>query len=297
MGTKFTAEYLGHAKTLFDGIRTIREVAEKIGCNPDSLSKHLRATGFTIPKGKPVNAKRKKLPTKEIVSMYISGVSELEVAKHFGISRGAVRVRLVESGVKIRNQRESSLLSASRSTFEQRQNRAKAAQDARRGAKDTHNTLRLKAVSKSESFGITIGPGEDEFAEMLNANGINFIRQKPVDIYNVDFMVGGVAVELKSGTSNLSCAWGDKKSNRIKNINKRGHSVVYVCFRSIDAMIKSAKDIIALIDRVSGLPSGTCENWMIGCRLQDYTIIRNDMQQFTRVASSEKLVNTIRRIY
>ncbi|MFX3845475.1 hypothetical protein ACJBUB_10700, partial [Streptococcus suis] len=58
----FTADFLNHAATLFDGERTLKAVADILGVHPDNLSKHLRANGIPFVVGKSSSRKLNNLP-------------------------------------------------------------------------------------------------------------------------------------------------------------------------------------------------------------------------------------------
>jgi hypothetical protein len=193
---------LRHALEVFNSGGGLKEAAAAVEFHPDALSKFVRSRGHAIPKIERSSARRKDLPDAEIVALYVGGMSELEVANQFGVARDVVRRRLVEAGCEIRGQSAANIVSMNRMTAKQRQQRTQAAHDAVRGMKHSHDQLVRRAVNLSgHKIAAFTGPGEEEFDQALTSLGIKFSRQVPVDKYNIDFAIGHVAVELKSGTT------------------------------------------------------------------------------------------------
>lgn len=289
---KFTADLLDKAHAMLDGSTTLVSVAKRLGVNADSLSKALRSNGMEFTTPPPKGGQTKDLPSDLIVSMYLSGMSELEVSKHFGVTRGPIRRRLLQAGVEIRGKSEASTISASRATEKQRKERTKAANDALRGYTYSRQELINKSIAREGSPFGTEGKGEKELFDALCQIGMKPVRQKSVDIYNVDIFVRGVAVELKSGSANYGPTYTEKMNGRIKKIAEH-YPVMYICFTTVDAMMAILDEIVANINILSSQPPASGKYRMIGCRFQDYAIVRNERQQFARVDAPIKLHATI----
>lgn len=298
MSVKYSASFLNDAVKLFDGDRTLKEVSGILKCNPDNLSKALRANGISVPFGKKPSHNRKYLPENEIVELYTSGMSELAIAKALMVSRTLIRRILTAHGVKIRGKSEASFMATSQSSFEERQARAKAANEALRGRTYSHQECIKRAVSRSEKGSApgVEGVGEQEVYDFLVSLGFEVERQKACDIYNIDLVVGAVAVEIKSGASDVGPTFANKDSGRIKKISKSGFSVLYVCFTDLNALIASLDEIVVQIEQMRWNPPALGKYRVIGCRLQDYAIVRNERQQFSRIPAPIKLVNTLREV-
>lgn len=293
MRRKFTDAFLDDAIKLFSVEPGLKEVAQKLGVNADALSAKLRDRGFIIPKrpSKP----RKNLPNAKIVADYLAGKSELELSKEYGVARTAIRPRLLAAGIQIRGPRDAGLLSAATYTPEERKKRVQAAHDARRGSKASQQEQESRALAKFTRAGaVSIGVGEDVFAEQLQARGIDFIRQYPVGAYNIDFLVGNVAVELKSGTAASSYAFSEARQGRIKEISNAGFACIYVCFQTEETMLGNIDKIISLIHECSCLPSASSQYRVVWCRFKDCALGRNERQQFTRVEVPVELLCSTR---
>lgn len=277
-----------------DGM-TLKDAAIKIGVNPYLVSKLIRARGLVIPYPIRAGHEIKQLPDDLIISQYQSGISELELSKRFNIDRGTIRRRLIKNGVKIRNQSEANIVSMSTMTFEQRQNRTKSANNALRGSKQSIEGRIKRSIGIENTCGYEnmIGIGEKEFAELLTERGINFTRQKSVNIYSIDFAIGNVAVELKSGS--IGGHRKDKFSGRIKNLRESGYISLYICAKSIDALVLNIDYIISNINRLNINPSSIGEYWVIRCRIDNFARRRNELGQFACIPSAPKLFTSCRK--
>lgn len=288
----FTDEFVNNALKMFDGTKSLSAVAKELGVNADNLSKAIRAQGIPVPKAVYRIKTRKNLPDDEVVVKYAAGVSELELSKEYGVSRTLIRRILKSNNVDIRNQSEAGFVSATRLPVEFRKKRAQAAHDAIRGIKRRHDELVARALN-AMNIECRVGKGEDEFADLLNDAGIAFIRQKPAERYNIDFAIGNVAVELKSGISSKGGATPDKNSGRLEKLIELGYRPLYVCFTDVNALMASFDQIISEVNVLSGLPSFAGKYRVIGCRLQDYAIVRNERQQFSRVPAPIQLYTSV----
>jgi hypothetical protein len=295
---KFTDEALRHTLEIFRTGGGLKEAAVAIGVHPDNLSQFIRSRGHSVPKIKRPAHNRKQLPNAQIVAEYLSGVSELDLATRYGIARGVIRSRLLDAGVQPRGQSEANIVSMSRMTSEQRQKRAEAAHDAVRGTKAPREWFVGRALTVANSPPEAhIGPGEREFEQHLTERGIDFLRQEAIDVYNLDFTIGHVAVELKINRSVLSPVYADKKRGRIKKLSECGRTPLYVSFRTVETLRASFGYILAHIDELNGLPAVPGEYWVIGCRFQCKTVFRNERGQMASKSTPKQLVNSVRKFH
>lgn len=290
MARVFTPALLDHAEGLFQSGLHLAAIARQLGVNPDNLSKALRARGFKIPRVKMPSANRKDLPGEEIAALYSAGMSELELSRRFECSRTSIRRYLLEQGCNIRGRSEAAFVSASRLSPEFRKQRAKPAQDALRGAKRSKNELIARAVY-AEQVGIAhrIGEGEELFDQALSDRGIPFKRQTRVDIYNVDFSVGSVAVELKKGRTSVQNARAEARKGRVKKLIDHGFAVLYVCFESERALQAGLEYVIAALHETRRNPPAPGQYRVVRCHFQRHARFRNEAGQFAAEATPEKL--------
>lgn len=275
---------------LKDGL-TVRDASIVVGVNAALLSQRIRAKGIAIPK--PKAKPLKQLPDQEIITLYESGMSELALANKFNVSRGAIRNRLRNSGTHIRGQSEANIVSMANMTFKERQNRTRSANNALRGAKQSVEGRKKRAVNlESAGYENMIGIGEKEFKDMLENNPIDFTWQKSCDIYSIDFAVGNVAVELKKSSVATSVS-RDVKRGRVKHLRESGYITIYVVFCSIESLIQSFDYIISVINQASRNPPSLSEYWVVRCNFKRCTRIRNNLGQFASIPSAPKLLNTL----
>ena len=295
MVRKFTYDFIVDSLKCFNDTTGLIEVAKILKVNPDNLSKAIRTYGFIVPKIKRPGHQRKDLPTDQIIIAYELGLSELELSKQFNVSRTPIRTILIESGCNIRNQSQANIVSMGRMTFEQRQDRAKAANKALTGTKRTHQELVKRSITKAINFHPQwVGAGEDEFAKALTELGIIFTRQTSCDVYNIDFTIGNVAVEFKSGIAGSSNVYSEQRDGRIKKLSDSGYIVCYIAFDNVTALLSSLDYIISNLNILTCNPTSVSKYWMIRCRFNSFTIFRNELGQYASKSVPIKLIQTIK---
>lgn len=295
MPKKIDPLFIDHAISLINGGKTLTAAALDVGINRNAVSKKIRARGISIPdnRGTPKNAKQ--LPDDCIIADYESGISELELSKKYGVSRNAIRYRLLKSGIQIRNQSQANIVSMGRMTIEQRKNRAKSANNALRGAKQPIEGKVKRAINiESAPYENMIGIGEEEFYELLTEHGISFTWQKAIEIYSLDFAIGNVAVELRSGGA--SNGRDGVTRGRIKYLRERGIISLYVSFQTVADLIGNFDYIISNVNKLNRNPSPIGKYWVIRSRFDKFSRIRNDLGQFACVPTPPKLFASCREI-
>lgn len=292
MTRKTSATLIDNAIILMHEGITLREIAKRVGVGIRTIAGFIRARGVIIPPS--AGKYPKQLPDNQIIADYESGISELELSKKYGIARTGIRPRLIKAGVHIRNGSEANLVSASRTTFENRQQRCKAANDALRGRKQPKHGRVKSSIGRELSCNPTFfGTGENEFAELLTERGIKFTRQKSVDRYSLDFAIRHVAVELKF--RNPGCRMrGDELRNRLEKLLECGYCTLYVCFNSIEDLRGNADYIIAHINRLNRKPPARRKYWVIRSRFEKFTRCRDKHGQFACIPTTPELFASIR---
>jgi very-short-patch-repair endonuclease len=184
---------------------------------------------------------RLALPITEIVSLYRSGISELALAKKFGVSRGAIRERLIETGTEIRGQSDAEVCRWNQMSEEQRLHQIEAAHNAARGRKASREE-RIKGASSRQQNPI-LSPLEQQFFDVFKRCEIEVIPQYAMEIYNVDFAVpkDKVAIEIDGGN------WHDSDPKRGYD---RGKEVLLASHGWKLVRVKVAKDYITVSTNV-----------------------------------------------
>jgi hypothetical protein len=175
-----------------------------------------------------VDMRRYNIPldVDDLVRRYTGGESEKALAEALGVSRTAIRNRLLKAGLQPRGSSESAYLRMSKTTPEQRSRNAEAAHAAVRGRPKTPEFLEARAQGV-EKLGASYGHvsvAELMLADMLRDAGLTVIHQKAIGPYNVDLTASSVAVEILGG------GWHGAKNHgeRLRYILDAGWDVVYI---------------------------------------------------------------------
>lgn len=200
-----------------------------------------------------------------IVQLYRSGLSENQIAKHLGVSRTAIRKRLIKAGITPRTQSEAESLKWSQFTPEQRRQQVAAANKACRGRVHSEEE-RIKRAQTTYVRQLRISANEQRLADMLRAQGLTVEQQFPVYTCNVDLAVhpGPIAVEVHGG------GWHSAEGHRLKLLRKReqlfsrGWALIEVWvdgrYKVWDAM---ANELVTLCHQLGRLPAVSGEHWVV----------------------------------
>ena len=139
-----------------------------------------------------------ELPDAEIAQRYLAGESELALSKCFGVSRSAIRARILAAGISPRGSTEANrAMSAARSPEEHQRN-ALAAHAAARGRIANDDELLRKALARERNHA-NVSPAEKLLGLWLDERGIATTPQKAVGPYNIDLAAEGLAIEVYGG--------------------------------------------------------------------------------------------------
>lgn len=202
-------------------------------------------------------------PDQEITDRYLHGESELALSQAYGMSRTAIRRRLLKAGVTPRSYSEANLLRAANLTLEQRKEQARAANDTWRGTQVDQDVLIRKAVTRQERR-TNISPAEQLLAVWLHDRGIETIPQQALGTYNIDLGVEPMAIEIFGGNWHASGKHAKRHLRRCQYILDQGWSlaIVWVDARKYPLVESAAAKLGNLIGgvRSGGLSQGW---WMI----------------------------------
>ncbi len=299
MSKRIDPALIDHAiKLILETKCTWNHAAATINICVGAMKKHILARNIRVPKYSAAGKHIKQLPNNLIKTMireYIDGANVVTLAKKYNLGRGIVRRRLKQQGIKIRTQSEASVVAMSNLTPEQRKKRVQSANNALRGAKQPRGRRRKRANGvETITYKHMIGLGEKEFTEFLTNKRIKFTWQKAVDIYNIDFLIGNVAVELRK---NISNATGDVKRGRVEKLRKCGYISLYVRFKTIEELIGCMDYVITKVDQLNRYPSPLGQYWVIVSRTKRFSRTRNNKGQIVCEAASPQLFTTCRKRY
>lgn len=195
---------------------------------------------------------RREVPNiNHYVERYAAGVSVQELAKEAGVAAGTMAKRLREQGVEI----------APPSTS--------AANIARRGSRSSIAELERRARGREGRLDRN-SRHEVELAALFTERAIEFIPQKAIGPYNVDFALASapIAVEVRGGGGNPRVVANRMK--RIEYLLDRGWTVIEVFMRRMEMTAKVTDYIVAAADELRGQPPARGEHRMVWANGQLY---------------------------
>lgn len=246
------------AKEIYDFYsqgNSLKDCEKKFNIYRDKISLELRRHGFNLRFRacgiKPKNIKN-YLPEREICNLYMGGESENSIAKIYSVSRNVIRRILNEGKIEIRGRSEAELTKWSKMNLEQRKNQVKKAHESTVGIERTDEQKRKVAISREKNTPAWyIGCGEPEFRSWLDMNNINYLYQKAIEFYNIDFLIDKVAIELTSfvGRNRFT---RPEFMNRASILNSKGIRTLAVEFRNAEELIANAKNVMDIVSKLNG---------------------------------------------
>lgn len=262
-------------------------LAAKYGCSFNAISNCLNRSGIhTTRDWKDYLFRKSGVTPDDLLAMYNSGMWKYEIAHTLGISEGGVGRFLARLGVPLADSRSSAMKDVhKKGGKEWSANASKPAHEAVRGMKRTDADLIKRAAGKERTgkFGSVM---ERVLYDMLIERGLSPVPQKAIHKYNIDLMVGDVAVEITGRGRKPKDIPAIKE--RIKYLLNSGYSVVWV-WGSIDRPIESgaADYIVAYCEAVSRDPSLIGENRVIRRDGKLIAVSRSNDDNFPGVFSAK----------
>lgn len=218
----------------------------------------------------------------DLLAMYNSGLWKNEIASKIGISEGAVGKYLSYLGVPLADNKSQ----ATKRIHERGgKNWSKAvtysAHNAVKGMKRTEESL-IQRANTLESIGRFGSTMERVLFDMLAERGICAIPQKAFSKYNIDLMVGNVAVEITGRNRKPQDIPEIKK--KIKLLLDSGFSMIWLWANTSFPIRDSAADYIAsYCESVCLDPSIIGEYRVIRCDGKLMSSGRSDSDDFSGV--------------
>ena len=235
----------------------VKEIAKIIGIGQKRASNIIKDNGITIRKGLIISENR----IKEIIALYKHGIGARSVGDKFGIAPSTVNRLLKENDIHIRNASEQETIKWSLKTPEQRAHQVRACHKSTIGRTVTIEEKFKRAKSK-EGKVHSKSIYESTVRDILIDNGIDFTIAKAVGIYNVDFVIGNIAVEVFGGHWSYSDKRRvDRYINRTKELAELGYHCIFVMCNHQRPI--NADYIIHNINIFRRFPSSPCQYRMI----------------------------------
>ncbi|MCW2922255.1 MAG: hypothetical protein JWL76_2129 [Thermoleophilia bacterium] len=186
----------------------------------------------------------------DLTSRYSAGESENSLAKTHGVSRGVIRRTLLANGIEPRGSAAANRLLANSRTPEQHRASVAAAHEARRGQRDSFETLCRRAATRQKRQ-LGMSPYEQLLAAWLTERGLDATPQRAIGPYNADLGVEGVAVEVYGGRWHNSGRHAERAPRRCRYILEEGWSllVIWVDARSHPLTEATADRVVELVEQ------------------------------------------------
>jgi hypothetical protein len=138
-----------------------------------------------------------------VVSLYLSGVSGSAIARFLQRDKSVIKRILNQSGQNLRSNSEAQKTLNSARTLEERKAATLAANQAWRDREwTTEDSIRWasRRFALQSSVPSPRSENEREVFNFLTQEGVSFLTQCPVGSYNIDFVVGDIAIEIHGGS-------------------------------------------------------------------------------------------------
>ena len=192
-----------------------------------------------------------------VAESYLSGEAEWTIAKRLGVSRQVIRRQLLQVGVKIRTQSESSNLVYATRGADFAKAITASANVAARGRKASEGE-RIKRAINIEQTQSRTSPLEDVVLTWLDAYKVT--RQKALSIYNIDLFLeeSAIAVEVFGGSWHASGHHLAAHVQRCKYILDQGINIIIIWSTFFHPIVDIGKEqLIRQIEELRGLPAGS----------------------------------------
>lgn len=262
----------------------IKEISDATCTNISTVRSWLRSEGLR-PKsmrGIPSTKKRAHL-LDDVADLMGRGYPVLRIATTLGVSRDIINSCLKDLGIERPSVSEGNRLANKFLSEDFKRERVKSANKAVRklGRSDITQRAASEVRFKDKFY---IGKFERELGEVLCNHGLKPISQAPIEGYNIDLLVGKVAVEVHNYTSRpISTLQQVRRSVKLMSI---GYSVVYLWMGGGDTISGPAIDkLVFVIKELSANPP----------TLGKYLVIRSDGEtDFTSNRHLDDLADVMR---
>jgi 5-methylcytosine-specific restriction endonuclease McrA len=276
---KFTPELLEKAAAMLREGPSYATVGATLGVNGENLRVALRKAGIIIGRRyRPAHNAKPLPPDAEIVQRYLAGDSVKAIAAAHSVGRMTISNLLDRHGVERRGRATAMRVRMARTPQAERLRLTEAAHASVRG-KPRPEAVSARIARSHANRKTRRGLGENELAEALRANGYDVIQQEACGRYNIDLMVGSVAVELYS--QGTTVASKPRECRKIADLLDRRVPVLCLVFRETWALLASVEAIAANIDGLAAAADPLCRE--VRCTVIRHVRVRNALGQLEAV--------------
>lgn len=238
---------------------SVKKVANIIGIGQKRTSDIIKSNGITIRNWNALIISEDRI--KEIISLYKYGIGASGIGYKFNISASAINRVLRKNNIHIRTASEQETIKWSLKTPEQRAHQVSACHKSTIGRHVSFNEKIKRAKGKEGKIN-RHSTYESTVRDILIDNGINFTIGKAVSIYNIDFVVGNIAVEVFGGH------WSYSDKGRVNRYIKRTKELAELGYHCIFIMCNQqrpidADNLIRNINFFRRLPASPCQYRMV----------------------------------
>lgn len=240
----------------------MKTIGQSFGCGEKPILRILKANGITNFNSKKIEFTADEL--KSIYAAYESGIGANGIPKHVGLkctAQPVIRVLKSKYGT-LRDRSEQQQARMNRSTPEQIAALTANANKAAKGRKATFEERVKRAVTQEGKINSLSGYEADIFS-VLSERFYKVTPGKQIEIYNADFAIGNVTVEVFGGGWAIS----DRKRinryiERTKQIAKSGFHTIFIMLDN-KSLIFDARKLISAVDIASLYPASPSKYWVI----------------------------------
>lgn len=176
-----------------------------------------------MPRSYPVD----NLDVNKVLELYNHGIGVAGIAKRLGFTRTQMMRFFRRNHIHMRNPREQQIERMKFSTPEQIAHLVDAAHKASKGRKFDVEEKERRAVGRYKSKKIN-SIYEQIFIKILDELNIKYEFQLPIGVYNVDFLIDGVIVELFGGDWHCSGYHKEIFPTRTKFLLTQNYPILFV---------------------------------------------------------------------
>jgi len=220
-------------KEHFVSIRSIKDICKEFGVAHGTIKKVIVDNGRI-----PLNFNKwvyGAICLKACIALYRYGIGIRGVAERLDVPIQLLISEFKRQGINLRTQSEQESIKWTLMTKEQRAYQVKGAHKAMETYTPTIESLIKMSNSRSRRTSVY----ETKFADYLTSRGIAFKEQVPIHIYNVDFIVGNVAVEIFGGNWHSFGAHAARFRKRSEEIFNSGYSLAILTIGEPNTMTDS----------------------------------------------------------
>lgn len=201
--------------------------------------------------------------TQIIVEAYRGGMTLREIGERFGVERCVIKRILTKSGEAIRDFSSAQKVLNARKTPEQRRQMVASANDAWREREWTEEDSIKNAINRFRCQS-HVSPLEEEFYQILTTLGYtNILQQVPCFSYNIDFVIGDVAIEIFGGNWHNTPDQTLRDSTKLKKVLNCGYRSLIIWVRDYAPLtIEGVKDIFTTFQLSRSDESSIGQYWV-----------------------------------